>query len=543
MRADLKLLVLGVVVLMALGGPGCGGGPVADASVEGSHLGSVDFPTSGSAEARAHFVQGVLLLHSFEYDDAQEAFAAAREVEPDFAMAYWGEAMTHNHPLWEQQDLEAAQEVLNRLGPTPEDRLAKAPTEREKDYLRALDVLYGDGTKLARDIAYQQAMVRLAERYPDDLEAAAFSALATLGTSHDQRDYRIYMRAASIAEAVFARNPNHPGAAHYLVHSFDDPVHAPLGLPAARAYAKIAPAATHALHMPSHIFTALGMWDDVVASNVDSWEASDARVKRKKLSVDQRSYHALLWLEYGYLQQGRYREAREQLSTIEADTEATGSKTTRRHLVAVLAHYRIGTRQWDGDSIEVDTTDLALSSLAIDLFTRGFSAVKTGDVAAARPLQAELNKLLDGKGAKAHEKRPLSSDVREALVLARELEAAIDLADGRASRAVETLNMATEIEDSLALSYGPPNPVKPAHEYFGEVFLDLKRPEEAAEEFKKALDRAPKRALSLLGLARAQAATGDDAGARLTYEELGRVWDQADADVPELEEVRAGSST
>lgn len=543
MRTDLKLLMLGVLGWTTLGWLGCGAPPVADALADGSHLGSVDFPTSGSAAAREHFLQGVLLLHSFEYDDAQEAFAAAREVEPDFAMAYWGEAMTHNHPLWEQQDLEAAREVLDGLGSTPEDRLAKAPTEREKDYLRALDVLYGEGTKLERDIAYQQAMVRLAEKYPDDLEAVAFSALATLGTSHDQRDYRIYMRAASIAESVFAENPNHPGAAHYLIHSFDDPVHAPLGLRAARAYAKIAPAATHALHMPSHIFTALGMWDDVVASNVDAWEASDARVKRKKLSVDERSYHALLWLEYGHLQQGRYRDAREQLSIIEADTKATGSKTTRRHLVALLAHYRIGTRRWDGDSIEVDTSGLAMSSLAIDLFTRGFSAVKTGDVAAARPLLAKLTALLDVKRNKVHENQPLSSDVREALVLARELEAAIDLAEGRAPRAVETLKAAAEIEDSLALSYGPPNPVKPAHEYFGEVLLDLKRPEEAVEEFKKALDRAPRRALSLLGLARAQAAAGDEAGAALTCEELSRVWAKADADMPELGEVRGGGST
>ena len=332
---------------------GCSSRSRVDTHGDSSHLGSVDFPTSGSAEAQEHFLRGVLLLHSFEYDDAREAFVAAQGVEPGFAMAHWGEAMTHNHPLWKQQDLAAAREALERLGPIPEERLTKAPTEREKDYLRTLDVLYGPGTKYERDVAYQEAMVRLAEKYPRDLEATSFSALATLGTSHDQRDYRIYMRAASIAEEVFAKNPHHPGAAHYLIHSYDDPVHAPIGLRAARVYAKIAPAATHALHMPSHIFTAMGMWDDVVASNEDSWAASDARVQRKGLPIDGRSYHALWWLEYGYLQQGRYRDARKQLSVMEADTAATGSKTTRRHLVALQVSRTTASRPGSGMAIRL----------------------------------------------------------------------------------------------------------------------------------------------------------------------------------------------
>ena len=220
-----------------------------------SELGKIHFPTSGSPEAQEHFLRGALLLHSFEYDDARDAFRAAREVEPDFAMAAWGEAMTYNHPLWLRQNPDEARAALEQLAPTPEARLAKAPTEREKGYLRAVEILYGDGDKLARDLAYAETMGELSARFPEDLDAAAFHALALLGTCHDGRDTATYMRAAAIVEEVFAENPEHPGAAHYLIHSYDDPVHAPLGLRAARLYAEIAPAAVHALHMPSHVFS------------------------------------------------------------------------------------------------------------------------------------------------------------------------------------------------------------------------------------------------------------------------------------------------
>ena len=513
-------------------------------AAEYSELGSIDFPTSASPEAQEHFITGMLLLHSFEFDDAREAFLEAQKVEPDFAMGYWGEALTHNHLLWSRQNLDGGREAMERLGPTPEARIAKASTEREKDYIRTLDVLYGEGTKQERDIAYRDAMLRLAEKYPDDLEAASLAAVATLATSHGGRDYRIYMRAAAIVEEVFAKNPNHPGAAHYLIHSYDDPVHAPLGLRAARVYAKIAPAATHALHMPSHIFTSMGMWDDVVASNEDSWAASDSRVKRKNLSIDERSYHALKWLEYGYLQQGRYQDAREQLAIMEADTAATGSEKTRSHLVSVRAHYRIEARRWDSESIEVDTSGLSLSSTTTDLFTRGLTAVRTNKVSVAKPLLAELNRTIEDK-RKNDKKLKHSTDPmelppqqRRAHVLARELEGAIHLAQGRAGKAVELLERATELEDTLSLSYGPPDPVKPSHELLGEVLLELKRPREAAEQFEKALDRAPKRALSLLGLARAQSQSGDHAAARQTYADLGQVWQKADPDLPELDEVK-----
>ena len=230
-------------------------------------VGEVRFANSGAPAAQSAFLRGLAQLHNFEYDDASAAFIQAQKADPGFAMAYWGEAMTHNHPIWMEQDVDAARKALEKLGPTPEARSGRAPTAREKAYLDAAEILYGNGTKNERDVRYAVAMRSLSEKYPDDADAAAFSALAILGTAHEGRDVPTYMRAAAILEELTCRYPAHPGAAHYLIHSYDDPAHAVLGLRAARRYSKIAPDAAHAQHMTSHIFIAMGMWDDVVAAN------------------------------------------------------------------------------------------------------------------------------------------------------------------------------------------------------------------------------------------------------------------------------------
>src|SRR5207253_10695653 len=230
-------------------------------------VGEVSFANSGAPAAQEPFRRGLALLHNFEYPYAAEAFRKAQELDPSFAMAYWGEAMTYTHPVWMQQNADAARAALQRLGATPAERAAKAPTERERAYLAALDVLYGEGTKEERDFRYADAMAALHARFPDDVDATAFYALALLGTAHEGRDYATYMRAAALLEEVFPSHLHHPGVLHYLIHSYDDPIHAPLGMRAARLYGPVAPNAGHALHMTSHIFLAMGMWEDVVAAN------------------------------------------------------------------------------------------------------------------------------------------------------------------------------------------------------------------------------------------------------------------------------------
>src|SRR5260370_5310921 len=237
------------------------------ASADGGY-GPVDFGNSGSPAAQADFLAGLALLHDFEYPAAAEAFRRAEGGDPGFAMAYWGEAMTFNHPIWMQQDLKAARDALNKLALTPSARRAKAKTDREKEYLDALEILYGDGSKEERDFRYEDAMAKLHARFPDDVDATAFYGLAILGTAHAGRDIATYMRAAGVLEEAWVNHRDHPGLVHYLIHSYDDPAHAPLGLRAARIYAKIAPDAGHAQHMTSHIFLALGMWRGVVQAKI-----------------------------------------------------------------------------------------------------------------------------------------------------------------------------------------------------------------------------------------------------------------------------------
>lgn len=484
--------------------------------------GDTHFENSGSPDAQEPFIRGLLMLHSFEYDDAREAFREAQRLDPDFAMAYWGDAMTYNHPVWFSQDRPAAIEALKRLGSTPEERLSKTGTARERDYLRAVHVLFGDGEKENRDDFYAAEMARLAAAYPDDLDAAAFHALSILGTSHEGRDFATYMRAAAVAEEIFAANPKHPGAAHYLIHSYDDPIHAPLGLRAARAYAEIAPSAAHARHMPSHIFVALGMWDDVVRSNEASWAASEQRVAEKRLGVNDRGFHALLWLTYGYLQQGRYDDGTRFLTIMQESHEEANSGRTAYHLARTRAAFLIETEEWEGPAaeLEVDTELLSTESGAVELFARGLASLRTGDVGKATT-SARAIQSLEGFDDD-------DNDARRAAVMARQLDGLIAYEQGDTAMALETLHAAAEMEASLPIEFGPPSPPKPSYELLGEVLLKEDRVEEAAAAFQNALELAPGRVRSLAGLAASAEKLGRHEQAAALSEMIKRIREPTD---------------
>jgi tetratricopeptide (TPR) repeat protein len=290
-------------------------------------LGRISFPTSGSARAQPAFIRGVLLLHSFEYDDAIEAFRQAQIADPGFAMAYWGEALSYNQPLWLNENLDKARATLARLGPTRAARQAKAPTAREQGYLDAVERLFGDGAKPVRDRAYADRMAQLHAQFPEDDEASTFYALALLSTiPPGARNLAVSLKAGEIALAVLKRNPEHPGANHYALHAFDDGEHAARALQAARTYARIAPASSHARHMPSHVFLPLGMWDDAVASDEAAFATSIEIAKRKGLPASQYDFHALSWLHYEYLQQGRFAKARETMRLVESALGSQGAQ-------------------------------------------------------------------------------------------------------------------------------------------------------------------------------------------------------------------------
>ena len=558
------LAVASIVTLMS-------GAPLA----QQNELGRIDFPTSGAAAAQPAFLRGVLLLHSFEYDDAKEAFREAQVADPGFAMAYWGEAMTYNHPVWQQTASELATAALARLAPTLEGRMAKAPTAKEQDWLASLDSLYGPGEKRARDRAYAEHMRRMHEKYPADDEVTSFYALALLGTSHGGRDVSIYMKAAALVEQVYAKNPQHPGAAHYLIHSYDDPIHAPLGLRFADAYSTIAPAASHALHMPSHIYFALGMWDEASAINERSMKAADARRAGKKLDVDARGFHAMLWLVYGYAQQGRFEESRALLSQMEADAKTSGSVRIRSHLALARAAWLVESRKWDEAKAPVMAKGLGTDAAIADLFAIGMAAIRSGNRLAGGNALQQMALLMEepppsaaaalpaagGKPAPASTRAGISPvvdshaahtggqpaiglppagagpDMRAAQVMAQQLEAILLFSEGRREEALVLARQAAVVEDGMSFEFGPPVPVKPAHELVGEMLMDLRRPREAIPAFETSLKRHPRRALSLLGLGRASMAVKDMFRAMGAYGELRKIWKTADKGLPELREL------
>jgi Tfp pilus assembly protein PilF len=476
-------------------------------------LGNIDFPNSGSDAAQAAFLTGVKALHSFQFDEARFAFEEAQEIDPDFALAYWGQAMSDNHPLWAQQDEAAASKALERLAPTFEERLAKAPTEKEKAWLRAVETLYyAPGDKLARDEAYAAYLAQMQQRWPEDDEIAVFHALSLLGTVRPgDRGYRRQAQAAAIALDVFARNPQHPGAAHFVIHAFDDPDHAILALPAARVYADIAPAAAHALHMPSHIFLQLGMWDRVVASNIDAYAAAVASNEKYGLPEGREDFHTLSWLAYANLMLGQIAFAEKNVAQALAAVERNPDVGhIRAGYLAMRGRHMLETRAWE--ALELPARDSVEGSHAEWVTVVGMSAAHRGDLATAKAAEARLRDLRDaGKGYQA----------KVAAVLERELAAVRLLAEGQAEEAVEAARSAADMEVAeLRMPSGPPMPMKPSLELYAETLLAAGRAAEAVTAFQDALEWVPQRTPSLLGLARAADAAGQPEVAAEAYATL-----------------------
>ena len=488
-------------------------------------LGVLEFPNSGAAAAQEHFERAVMLLHSFEFDDARAAFIEAQEVDSGFAMAIWGEAMSLNHPLWKQQDRDAALGVLAKM-PPPD---ARNTTAREDRYIEAVLVLYGDGDKHERDVAYMDSMRRLYEDYPDDLEAASFYALSILGSVYE-RDFGTYMKAASIAEEVFAKQPKHPGAAHYLIHSYDDQIHAPLGLRAARAYTEIAPAASHAQHMVSHIYTSLGMWNEVIEANITAVRVSEESMKRSGRDPAMRSKHALHWLEYALLQQGRFDEARDTLVKMRDDAIALPNDYNRHHNALMRASYAVGDPLAPPILAPTDLAQLPLDDHAVDSFATIFTQIATGDIDSAHTelgrLQEEIERavvLSVGEGLHEDDSATSEDGYLLATIIARELEALLRFHAGETELALRILHSAVEDESTRPLTYGPPHVPKPASELLGEMYFVLARPQDAIVQFHVSLARNTSRSLSLLGLARAWDVAGDAAAAQ-TWQQLDANW-------------------
>jgi tetratricopeptide (TPR) repeat protein len=511
-------------------------------------LGDISFPNSGTIAAQPAFLRGVAWLHSFGYEDAIESFREAQALDPAFLLAYWGEAMCYRQPIWYSEDVAAAREALARLGVAINAQGARPPTPRERLYLDAVFALYSEKPEAARESEYSSAMERLSAAYPDDDEAAVFYALSLLDlVPRGGTDRALSSRAGAIAERVFARNPRHPGAAHVIIHAYDNRDQAARALPAARAYAAIAPSSSHALHMPSHIFMQLGWWNAATATNEASWQASVDRVERLKLSPADRDYHSLGWLQYEYLQQGRYRAARELERHVEdalkepaRSAHAAGMQhgelglasdpaSLRNELANFRARHVIESRDWtrmigQGNFDNVD-----------ELFALGMSAARSGDVARAEAAW--------GIFARESQRTGGAEDRKLGALMEREMGALYYLAAGKAADAKRLIREAAAIEETLPLPIGRPYPVKPAFELMGEMLLDMNEAEAAAVAFERSLERIANRSLSVLGFARALTKLGRQGEARRQYARLLANWRTADQNLPELAEARHGAGS
>jgi tetratricopeptide (TPR) repeat protein len=493
---------------------------------------------SAPADAQREFLRGLAALHTFEYEEANDAFLTAQKLDPDFAMAYWGEAMTYHQTLWGNEDVAAAERILRRLGSTPAARAAKAQSPRDKGLLASLDLLFGSADAATRRAQYAKALEELYARQPDDPEVGTFYALALLGTvsrglaagdgAHEGHSAalpgsEIQTRVATVLERVLRAAPAHAGALHYLLHNYDDPEHARLALAAARRYASVAPQSSHALHMPAHIFLQLGLWRDAALSDRAAFAASDAWVKAKARPFALRNYHALSWLQYELLQRGRFAEAAQAVGEIAPVVKATGQLSLLSDFASMRARYVIETRRWEVMAGERNFANVN------ELCAIGFSAARSGDSA-----RAEMARQALAERARAEQE----GDMRPAIaIMEREVAALISLVAGRGDEALEILRAAAQAEQQLPPPLGPPKPIKPAPELLGEVLLELGRPQDARAAFLQALARNPNRTLSVLGLARAAKALGDAAAMREHYRAVLENYEEADADLSELAEA------
>jgi tetratricopeptide (TPR) repeat protein len=512
-----------------------------------SGLGLVEFANSGGATAQAPFLRGLALLHSFEYEEAAEAFREAQRADPKFAMAYWGEALTYAHLLWGEDDPAAAQRALHRLAPTRDARLALAGTARERAYGSAIEALFAETNLPARVRGFADGVGQVVAAYPDDVDAAAFGSLSLLFSSYvgllpPAQRTAAREQAITLAERIFRTHPRHPGGTHYLIHATDDPQFASRGLAAARTYAAVAPEAEHALHMPSHIFLQLGLWNDVVASNKRAWAASRAEIVARKLSNADLSFHSLQWLHYGYLQLGRYRTAEGIIDT----ARSVLARADMSNPLHVDARFTVGrlefmqaahTGNWSGRICARTTEPPALRPATSDR-ERAFQGIASYQTAVAAALCGgaadKFEQALRARVDALEPADPSGPILRTALLHVAALTAA---RRGDHARVVELLSASAAAPSPLV---GPPAMLL-VHELLGAAFLESGRAQEAVAAYERALQLTPGRSPTLLGLARARAAAGDRAGAANTYQKLLANWLNADAESSPLEEVRRGA--
>jgi tetratricopeptide (TPR) repeat protein len=500
-----------------------------------AQLGTVHFPTSCASAVQHPFERGVALLHSFWYEEAEKEFLQIAKDDPQCAMAHWGVAMSTWHQLWNEPDAKVIARGLDQV--KAGEKLDQKATPRETAYIAAIGAFYSASDKLdhaARAKAYSDAMKKVYETYPDDHEAATFYALSLLASEpHNDETFANRKTAAAILEKLFAIEPDHPGVAHYLIHSYDKPQLAQLGIPAARRYAQVAPAAPHALHMPSHIFARVGLWQDDINSNLAS-VAATRKTAAMHMGGEGHQFHALDFLVYAYLQSGREAEAAkviEEIKTMPKMESMYGMDFDPQTaaLSGFPATYDLELRHWSDAAALTPVAGALPGDLSITYWARAIGAARSGNLEQARKDLAELEKV--HQKLLAEKKDGFAEGVAQDY---QEASAWVAHAEGKDDEAITSLRTLAEKNDKLGNEPG----AIPAREMLADLLLEAKRPQQALAEYQTDLKLNPNRFNGLYGAARAAEAAGKQNDANEYYALLLKNCEGAGSTRPELSRAK-----
>ncbi len=506
----------------------------------GSEFGEVKFALNCNAASQETFDLAISLLHSFEYAEAEKAFVQVIDVDPECAMAYWGVAMSMYHALWRApspEELEKGSKIIEIA-----EGLSK--TTRETEYLAAIGAYYSDWDKIpneTRALNMARQMEVIYNKYPDDTEAAIFYALALRSTADPtDKSYTKQKKVGSILESIFPDQPDHPGIAHYIIHNYDYPELAHLALPTARKYAQIAPSSAHAQHMPSHIFTRLGLWDESIQSNLNSSSAARCYAEESGIVGNWTSeIHALDYLFYAYLQKGDNAHANELFAYFEQIEQVSGNNASLSYpFAAIPARMVLENKQWskaaslDLHQVEMDW-EIWPWEKSIYHFARVLGAAHTGDVTSAETDLATMEGL--------RESLLSSNDQYKADQVAIQIKASqawIEYAKGSSVEALALMREAADMENSTEKHPVTPGEVLPARELLGDLLMELNKPGDALVAYERSLDLSPNRFNGVYGAASAAKALGDRDKAATYFQQLLELSEGVDSDRAELNEAR-----